>query len=120
MKNNKKKFKIIAWLRHQFNVFVMPKIRIKIWKEDDGWNGIKFYYNDKIERVLLKSICGVNIEFRNIKVNIFISYKEKVMKRYEVKVWNEKDQMWHVQTFATKREADARKKTLRANGYKVK
>ena len=42
------------------------------------------------------------------------------MKRYEVKVWNEKDQCWFVQTFATKREADARKKQLKEAGYKVK
>ena len=42
------------------------------------------------------------------------------MKRYEVKVWNENDKSWHVQTFATKREANARKKQLREQGYTVK
>jgi len=41
------------------------------------------------------------------------------MKHYEVKVWNEKDQMWYCQSFSTKREADARKKQLKEAGYKV-
>jgi hypothetical protein len=55
-----------------FLAFVMP--RIKIWSEIDDWNGVKFYWNDKAMRLLMKTLCGVHIEFGDIKINIYIPY----------------------------------------------
>ena len=62
----------IEKLKALFLAFVMP--RIKIWSEVDGWNGVKFYWNDKIMRLITKKLCGVNIEFGDIKINIYIPY----------------------------------------------
>jgi len=48
--------------------------RIKIWSEVDGWNGVKFYWNGKVMRLMTKKLFGVHIEFGDIKINIYIPY----------------------------------------------
>ena len=65
-----KKVKLTNWLYTIFGV--MP--RIKIWSEVDDWNGVKFYWNDKVMRLMMKKLCGVHIEFGDIKINIYIPY----------------------------------------------
>lgn len=44
----------------------------------------------------------------------------KKMRRWEVKVLEEKEDVWHCQTFETRREARARAKRLREYERKVK
>jgi hypothetical protein len=51
---------------------VMP--RIKIWKENDGYTGVKFHWNDSVMRVLTKKWYSLHVEFGNVKVCIFSKY----------------------------------------------
>jgi len=52
--------------------FVMP--RFKCWREYDGNKCFKLYYNDKVMRILTKSVCGLHIEFSDVKIHIRIPY----------------------------------------------
>jgi len=43
---------------------------LKIWKEDDGVNCFKPYFNGKVMRLLTGSICGIHIEIKDVKIHI--------------------------------------------------